>query len=160
MSFYDVLHRRRDTRGEFTGAPIPAEVLRRVLALPVGSPRSRARAMQAVSLVERPRACIVHPSAQCAAAARESLHAFELVGDRRRAAFSELLLAVEGISGGDHPDAGGRRERTPGRRHPSPCGGDGEQDGQHHGGQARREDGGRDGTGHRRWSTSSGASPT
>jgi predicted ATPase/DNA-binding SARP family transcriptional activator len=81
------------------------EVLRRVLALPGGSPRSRARAMQAVSLVERPRACIVHPSAQCAAAARESLHAFELVGDRRRAAFSELLLAVEGISGGDHPDA-------------------------------------------------------
>lgn len=31
MSFYDVLHRRRDTRGEFTGAPIPPEVLRRVL---------------------------------------------------------------------------------------------------------------------------------
>ncbi len=31
MSFYDVLHRRRDTRGEFTGAPIPPDVLRRVL---------------------------------------------------------------------------------------------------------------------------------
>jgi tetratricopeptide (TPR) repeat protein len=81
------------------------EVLHRVMALPVGSPQSRARAMQAVSLVERPRACIVHPSAQCAAAARESLHVFQLVGDRPRAAFSELLLAVEGISGGDHPDA-------------------------------------------------------
>ncbi|MBB5956398.1 5,6-dimethylbenzimidazole synthase [Saccharothrix tamanrassetensis] len=31
MSFYDVVHRRRDTRGEFTGAPIPPDVLRRVL---------------------------------------------------------------------------------------------------------------------------------
>jgi len=81
------------------------EVLRRVIALPGGSPQSRARAMQAVSLVERPRACIVHPSAQCAAAAQESLNVFQLVGDRHRAAFSELLLSVEGISGGDHSDA-------------------------------------------------------
>jgi predicted ATPase len=81
------------------------EVLGRVMALPGGSPQSRARALQAVSLVERPRACIVHPSAQCAAAARESLTVFRLVGDRGRAAFSELLLGVEGISGGDHPDA-------------------------------------------------------
>ena len=74
-------------------------MLRRVMALPGGSPHSRARALQAVSLVERPRACIVHPSAQCAAAAQESLDIFELIGDRRRAAFSELLLAVEGVSG-------------------------------------------------------------
>jgi predicted ATPase/DNA-binding SARP family transcriptional activator len=81
------------------------EVLRRVIALPGGSPHSRARALQAVSLVERPRACIVHPSAQCAAAAQESLHVFRQVGDRGRAAFSELLLAVEGIGGGAHPDA-------------------------------------------------------
>ena len=81
------------------------EVLRRVIALPGGSPHSRARALQAVSLVERPRGCIVHPSAQCAAAARESLTVFQQVGDRGRAAFSELLLAVEGISGGAHPDA-------------------------------------------------------
>ena len=81
------------------------EVLRRVIALPGGSTQSRARALQAVSLVERPRACIVHPSAQCAAAARESLSTFQLIGDRGRAAFSELLLAVEGVSGGNHPDA-------------------------------------------------------
>jgi tetratricopeptide (TPR) repeat protein len=47
----------------------------------------------------------VHPSAQCAAAAQESLDIFRLVGDRSRAAFSELLLGVEGIAGGDHPDA-------------------------------------------------------
>ena len=81
------------------------EVLRRVMALPDGSPQSRAGALQAVSLVERPRACIVHPSALCAAAARESLDTFRLVGDRHRAAFSELLLGVEGIAGGDHHDA-------------------------------------------------------
>ena len=76
-----------------------------MMALSGGSPQSRARAMQAVSLVERPRACIVHPSAQCAAAAQESLDTFRLVGDRHRAAFSELLLGVEGIAGGAHPDA-------------------------------------------------------
>ncbi|QFZ16602.1 5,6-dimethylbenzimidazole synthase [Saccharothrix syringae] len=38
MSFYDVLHRRRDTRGEFTGAPIPPEVLRRVLGAAHAAP--------------------------------------------------------------------------------------------------------------------------
>ena len=74
------------------------ETLRRVLALPGGSPHARARALQAVSLVERPRACLVHPSAQCAAAADESLQIFEAIGDRRRAAFSRLLLSVEGVA--------------------------------------------------------------
>ena len=81
------------------------EMLRRVMALPGGSPQARARAMQAVSLVERPRACIVHPSAQCAAAARESLQIFEA---RRRPApgrVLRLLLGVEGVAGGAHPDA-------------------------------------------------------
>jgi 5,6-dimethylbenzimidazole synthase len=29
--FYDVVHRRRDVRGEFTGAPVPTEVLGRIL---------------------------------------------------------------------------------------------------------------------------------
>jgi 5,6-dimethylbenzimidazole synthase len=29
--FYDVVHRRRDVRGEFTGAAVPADVLRRIL---------------------------------------------------------------------------------------------------------------------------------
>ncbi|MDQ2584581.1 5,6-dimethylbenzimidazole synthase [Saccharothrix yanglingensis] len=38
MSFYDVVHRRRDTRGEFTGAPIPPEVLRRVLSAAHAAP--------------------------------------------------------------------------------------------------------------------------
>ncbi|TQM81303.1 cob(II)yrinic acid a,c-diamide reductase [Saccharothrix saharensis] len=38
MSFYDVVHRRRDTRGEFTGAPIPPDVLRRVLTAAHAAP--------------------------------------------------------------------------------------------------------------------------
>jgi 5,6-dimethylbenzimidazole synthase len=36
--FYDVVHRRRDVRGQFTGAPIPAEVLHRVLAAAHAAP--------------------------------------------------------------------------------------------------------------------------
>ena len=51
--------------------------LRQVLPLPGGTAEARARALQAVSLVERPRACIVHPSEQCAAAARESWAIFD-----------------------------------------------------------------------------------
>ncbi|MGH3673171.1 MAG: nitroreductase family protein, partial [Pseudonocardiaceae bacterium] len=30
-SFYDVVHRRRDVRGEFTGAVVPTDVLHRIL---------------------------------------------------------------------------------------------------------------------------------
>jgi predicted ATPase/DNA-binding SARP family transcriptional activator len=81
------------------------ETLRRVMALPGGSPPARARAMQAVSLVERPRACLVHPSEQCAAAAQDSLQVFESVGDHRRAAFSRLLLSVEGVGATPRFDA-------------------------------------------------------
>jgi predicted ATPase/DNA-binding SARP family transcriptional activator len=81
------------------------ETLRAVLALAGGTPHARARAMQAVSLVERPRACIVHPSAQCAAAAQESLAIFEAAGDVSRAAFSRLLLAVEGVGAAPGVDA-------------------------------------------------------
>jgi predicted ATPase len=73
------------------------EALRTVLALPGGTAHSRARALQALSLVERPRACIVHPNEQCAAAARESLLVFDAVGDGARAAFSRVLLAVEAV---------------------------------------------------------------
>jgi predicted ATPase len=81
------------------------ETLRTVMALPGGSAHARGRAMQAVSLVERPRACIVHPSAQCAAAAQDSLAIFEAAGDVPRAAFSRLLLAVEGVGGSPRVDA-------------------------------------------------------
>lgn len=37
-SLYEVVHRRRDTRGEFTGAPIPPDVLRRVLGAAHAAP--------------------------------------------------------------------------------------------------------------------------
>jgi 5,6-dimethylbenzimidazole synthase len=35
---YDVIHRRRDVRSQFTGAPIPAEVLNRILAAAHAAP--------------------------------------------------------------------------------------------------------------------------
>lgn len=75
------------------------EVLRRVVATHGGSPLARARALQAVSLVERPRACLVHPSPRCAETARESLALFTAHADVRRAAVSRVLLAVEGVNG-------------------------------------------------------------
>ena len=56
------------------------EVLRRVIALPGGAPHTRARALQSLSLVERPRACIVHPSTQCAAAAGKASISFSSWG--------------------------------------------------------------------------------
>jgi predicted ATPase/DNA-binding SARP family transcriptional activator/tetratricopeptide (TPR) repeat protein len=74
------------------------DVLRHVIAREGGSPLARARALQAVSLVERPRACPVHPSPRCAETAAESLALFEELGDARRAALSRVLLAVEGVS--------------------------------------------------------------
>jgi len=82
------------------------DTLARVTALPGGSPEARARALQAVSLAERPTACIVHPSPRCAAAASASLEIFEQVDDQPRAAFSRLLLAVEGVAASPHVDAG------------------------------------------------------
>ncbi|MGB7799235.1 MAG: 5,6-dimethylbenzimidazole synthase [Pseudonocardiaceae bacterium] len=36
--FYDVVHRRRDVRGEFTGAPVPTEVLNRILGAAHAAP--------------------------------------------------------------------------------------------------------------------------
>ncbi|HET9421357.1 MAG TPA: BTAD domain-containing putative transcriptional regulator [Nocardioides sp.] len=62
---------------------------------------ARASALQAVSLVERPRACLVHPSARCAETAAESLELFEKLGDNSRAALSRVLLAVQGVTGAD-----------------------------------------------------------
>ena len=74
------------------------DVLRHVIVLDGGSPLARARALQAVSLVERPRSCPVHPSPRCAETAAESLALFEELGDAGRAAVSRVLLAVEGVS--------------------------------------------------------------
>lgn len=75
------------------------ETLARLLSGGAGSPAPRARALQAVSLVDRPRACLVHPSPRCAAAARESLAIFDHIGDESRAALSRVLVAVEGVTG-------------------------------------------------------------
>lgn len=36
--FYDVVHRRRAIRGEFTGAPVPTEVLHRILGAAHAAP--------------------------------------------------------------------------------------------------------------------------
>jgi predicted ATPase/DNA-binding SARP family transcriptional activator len=75
------------------------EVLSRLLENGEASPAARARALQAVSVVERPRACLVHPSPRCAETAQESLAIFEELGDSSRAALSRVLLAVEGVTG-------------------------------------------------------------
>jgi predicted ATPase/tetratricopeptide (TPR) repeat protein len=75
------------------------DVLGRLVAVPGGSDHARARALQAVSIVERPRACLVHPSSRCGETARESLELFQQVGDTRRAALSKVLLAVEDVAG-------------------------------------------------------------
>ncbi|MDN5747815.1 MAG: hypothetical protein L0H64_04760, partial [Pseudonocardia sp.] len=77
------------------------EVLSRLIATPGASRQARARALQAVSIVERPRACLVHPSPRCAETARESLALFEAQGDAHRAALSKVLLAVELLDGSD-----------------------------------------------------------
>ncbi|MCA1670733.1 MAG: tetratricopeptide repeat protein, partial [Actinobacteria bacterium] len=63
------------------------------------SPAVCARALQAQSLAGRPGACVVHPSAACAAAARNSLVIFTTLRDGHRAAYSQTFLAVEGIGG-------------------------------------------------------------
>ena len=66
-----------------------------------GSPGARARVLQALSLALRPAGCIVHPSREAAEAARQSLELFSGASDPGRAAISRLLLAVEGVAGGD-----------------------------------------------------------
>lgn len=77
------------------------ELLGRLLGAHPGTPPARAIALQAVSLVERPRACLVHPSPLCAETARESLALFESLADPSRAALSQVLLAVQGVTGAD-----------------------------------------------------------
>lgn len=74
-------------------------VLRRLVAVSGGSTETRARALQAVSLVERPRGCLVHPSPRCGETAAESLDLFVKEADPRRAALSRVLLAVEYVDG-------------------------------------------------------------
>jgi predicted ATPase/DNA-binding SARP family transcriptional activator len=77
------------------------QVLSRLVAGPEGAPAARALALQAVSIVERPRGCLVHPNPLCADAASESLALFEELDDTWHAALSRVLLAVEGVTGAD-----------------------------------------------------------
>ena len=77
------------------------QVLSRLVAGHDGSPAARALALQAVSIVERPRGCLVHPSPRCAETAAESLALFEELGDTWHAALSRVLLAVEGVTGAE-----------------------------------------------------------
>ena len=64
---------------------------------------ARGRALHARSIVARPGAVILHPDADCAAAAAESIPLLESAGDTRRAALSRALLAIEGVAGRDVP---------------------------------------------------------
>ena len=75
------------------------DVVTRLLELPGGTSLTRAHALQALSIVERPRGCLVHPSPLCEEAAMDSLALFEKEGDSWRAALSKVLLAVEGVTG-------------------------------------------------------------
>lgn len=77
------------------------QVLSTLVAGHDGSPAARALALQGVSIVERPRGCLVHPNPRCAEAAAESLALFEQVGDAWHAALSRVLLAVEGVTGAE-----------------------------------------------------------
>lgn len=77
------------------------QVLSSLVAGDHGSPAARALALQAVSIVERPRGCLAHPNPRCAEAASESLALFEELGDAWHAALSRVLLAVEGVTGSE-----------------------------------------------------------
>ena len=63
------------------------------------SGRTRARALQALSLSLRPAGCIVHASPEAAEVARESKAIFDQIGDAAGSAMSQLLVAVEGVAG-------------------------------------------------------------
>jgi predicted ATPase/DNA-binding SARP family transcriptional activator len=76
--------------------------LKSMLAVASGaSERIRARALQALSLSLRPAGCIVHASPEAAQVARASVSLFDALGERADAAMSQLLVAVEGVAGGD-----------------------------------------------------------
>src|SRR3954453_543163 len=75
------------------------EVLGRLVENSDGSAPARARALQAVSIVERPRGCLVHPHPRCAETAEESLSIFPALEDPWHAALSKVLVSVEGVTG-------------------------------------------------------------
>jgi predicted ATPase/DNA-binding SARP family transcriptional activator len=62
-------------------------------------PEGYALALEAFAVVQRPSACVVHPSVPCADAAREAIAVFRRLGDEDAAARAAVLLAVEGARG-------------------------------------------------------------
>src|SRR3954462_6174663 len=75
------------------------EVLGRLGETGDGSAPARARALQAVSIVERPRGARVPPHPRCAETAEESLSIFTSLNDPWHAALSKVLVSVEGVTG-------------------------------------------------------------
>ncbi|GAB2934451.1 BTAD domain-containing putative transcriptional regulator [Streptomyces heilongjiangensis] len=74
-----------------------AEIASVVHSAVTGSPRARGRALQARALAERSDTCLVHPDVSCARVVAESLDLLTEAGDDHGAAYSRVLLAVEGI---------------------------------------------------------------
>jgi predicted ATPase/Flp pilus assembly protein TadD len=72
----------------------------------------RARAWMALSLVERPSACIVHPGDVSADAARRAAAAFDELDDPGSAALARVYAAVEGIRSTDPSSALDELERA------------------------------------------------
>jgi predicted ATPase len=70
-------------------------------AAPGASEKTRARALQALSLSLRPAGCIVHASPEAAQVARASVSLFDAIGEPAGSAMSQLFVAVEGVAGGD-----------------------------------------------------------
>ena len=52
-----------------------------------------------MSIVERPRGCLVHPHPRCAETAEKSLSIFTSLDDPWHAALSKVLVSVEGVTG-------------------------------------------------------------
>jgi predicted ATPase/DNA-binding SARP family transcriptional activator len=76
--------------------------LKAMLAAASGaSEKTRARALQALSLSLRPAGCIVHASPEAAQVARASVSLFDAIDEPAGSAMSQLLVAVEGVAGGD-----------------------------------------------------------
>jgi predicted ATPase/DNA-binding SARP family transcriptional activator len=92
LSWFWYVGRQREGREELTAALASAEG---------ASAAVLGRALQALSVVERPGGCIVHPSTRADEPARRSLALFEGVGDEHRALISRVLTSVEAVGGVD-----------------------------------------------------------
>ncbi|MCU1677502.1 MAG: Multi-domain regulatory protein [Frankiales bacterium] len=92
LAWFWYVGRQREGREELTAAIASAQG---------ASPAVLGRALQALSIVERPGGCIVHPSARADGPARRSLPLFDSVGDEHRALISRVLTSVEAVGGVD-----------------------------------------------------------